>query len=628
MFTHRFQSSRRDARGFTLVELMVAVALVLVLIIGINEVFRVTSDTIGVGQSLSSALRDQRAVRTTFESDFGNVAQDAPALVIRNQAVAAFRSRDEQLGNVDPANPLRVDLNADGNATGPGEQISPATPGDRVRRVDSVTFFVRKPLRRQTGNLDPSSGLPTDLLGTSTTAEAMVTYGHLRLPNNRAIPSYYDPGQADLDNPGGNRNDNNKFASQFVLGRQQMLLVPYIPMANDDETAWRPVQASSPGPLNLSPLSMATRSLANNNGNVASPAIVSVGNVPALGRQARPFDSLVDVATSEPSSTSDDLYVRTPLTLTSFAQRLAQYERDVAATGGAFGSTYAATANSGLWFLPAASNTYTTALARETLVFRAQANPFGTRSYSGTNNTLSTTLAQTSPIFLSRCTSFIVEFAGDFISQDNRQIVGVANNPSFGAGYDGVPDGEIDYVVYKGTRRIRWYGLPRYTNSGDVDAIATGSGYVGPRVRGRPGPGFPSGSAPNGNSFTSLNTNQIPDVVPLSDVLTAIANSASRTTAPFEKVIMTNRTEQGPGEYFYDLDGRNNGVVTSANFLPPQTNYADTITNAFTLQRANYITAFTGGRGPKLLRITLTLEDPTSRSNTAQTYEYIFTLPN
>ena len=623
MFTHRFQSSRRDARGFTLVELMVAVALVLVLIIGINEVFRVTSDTIGVGQSLSSALRDQRAVRTTFESDFGNVAQDAPALVIRNQAVAAFRSRDEQLGNVDPANPLRVDLNADGNATGPGEQISPATPGDRVRRIDSVTFFVRKPLRRQTGNLDPSSGLPTDLLGTSTTAEAMVTYGHLRLPNNRAIPSYYDPGQADLDNPGGDRNDNNKFASQFVLGRQQMLLVPYVPENNTAETTWRPTAVSAiNSPLNLSPLSMATVGLRNNG------AFPNLGNVPALGRQARPFDSLVDVATSEPSSTSDDLYVRTPLTLTSFAQRLAQYERDVAATGGAFGSTYAGTANSGLWFLPAASNTYTTALARETLVFRAQANPFGTRSYNGTNNTLSTTLAQTSPIFLSRCTSFIVEFAGDFISQDNRQIVGVANNPSFGAGYDGVPDGEIDYVVYKGTRRIRWYGLPRYTNSGDVDAIATGSGYVGPRVRGRPGPGFPSGSAPNGNSFTSLNTNQIPDVVPLSDVLTAIANSASRTTAPFEKVIMTNRTEQGPGEYFYDLDGRNNGVVASANFLPPQTNYADTITNAFTLQRANYITAFTGGRGPKLLRITLTLEDPTSRSNTAQTYEYIFTLPN
>ncbi|MFN4243823.1 MAG: type II secretion system protein J [Tepidisphaerales bacterium] len=616
-------------RGFTLVELMVAVALVLLIIVGVNEVFRLTSDTVGAGQSLSGALRDQRATRTTLEEDFAHIAPDAPALIIRNQAVAAFRSRDEQLGSVNPNNPLLIDLNGDGLANGPGEVVSPATPGQRVRRVDSITFFVRRPLSRQTGNLD-SGGVPTDLLGRTLAQEAMVTYGHLRLPNNRTTgglptPSYFDPAQPDY--AADNRNDNNRYATQFVLGRQQLLMVPFVSLPG--ETAWRPQpRRTATDPLNLTPLSMATLRLRNQ---------TATGTQDVVGVNI--WESRVDLAAGDLTDNSTvELWGRTPLTLASFAQRLAEYERDVLASGGPGNGRYSNPLNLGLWFLPVSSDSYGDVpgprRARESLVYRVNANPFGPRDFLGpANNQLATTLAQSAPVFLPRCTNFIVEFAGDFITQDSRQIVNGFPNDNYGVAYAAVPDGEIDYVVHKGARRIRWYGLPRYTNSGDVDATSAGFGdYIGPRVAGTTTAtvSYTAANSPTGQAFTVRNTNLLPDVVPLSDVLAAIANSTVRTgnVAPFERVIMTDQTVQPPGQFFYDLEQSNNPVRVN-RFLPPQPNYADTTVtgaNAFTLQRANYVVAWRGG-GPRLVRLTVVLEDAASQAASPQTFEYVFTLP-
>lgn len=625
----RTEISRRRPSGFTLVELMVAVALVLLIIVGVNEVFRLTSDTVGAGQSLSGALRDQRATRTTLEEDFAHVAPDGPALIIRNQAVAAFRSRDEQLGSVDPNNPLLVDLNGDGLANGPGEIVSPATPGSRVRRVDSITFFVRRPLTRQTGNLN-ASGVPVDLLGTTLAQEAMVTYGHLRLPNNRTAgglptPAYFEPAQPDY--APDNRNDNNRYATQFVLGRQQVLMVPFL--TQPGETAWRPQpRRTASDPLNLSPLSMASSRLRNQ---------TPTGTQDLVGVSL--WESRVDLAAGDPTDNSSaDLWGRTPLTLASFAQRLAEYERDVLASGGAGLSRYSSPLNLGLWFLPVSSDSYGDVpgprRARESLVYRVNANPFGPRDFLGAgNNQLATTLAQSAPVFLPRCTNFIVEFAGDFIAQDSRQFVGGFPNDNFGVAYAARPDGEIDYIVHKGTRRIRWYGLPRSVNSGDVDATSTGFGdYLGPRVAGTTTStvSYTAANSPTGSALTVRNTNLMPDVVPLSDVLAAIANSTSRAgnVAPFERVVMTDQTVQPPGQFFYDL-AQSSDAVRVSRFLPPQPNYADTTaggSNAFTLQRANYVVAWRGG-GPRLVRITIVLEDAASQAAAPQTFEYIFTLP-
>ena len=50
-------------RAFTLIEVMISIALVLILVLGINQVFKLTSDTVGAGQALASKARDYRAGR-------------------------------------------------------------------------------------------------------------------------------------------------------------------------------------------------------------------------------------------------------------------------------------------------------------------------------------------------------------------------------------------------------------------------------------------------------------------------------------------------------------------------------------------------------------------------------------
>jgi prepilin-type N-terminal cleavage/methylation domain-containing protein len=56
-------AARRQQPGFTLVEVMISVALVLILIIGINQAFKMVTDTVGAGQTLSAIVRDNRAIQ-------------------------------------------------------------------------------------------------------------------------------------------------------------------------------------------------------------------------------------------------------------------------------------------------------------------------------------------------------------------------------------------------------------------------------------------------------------------------------------------------------------------------------------------------------------------------------------
>ena len=60
---------RATPTAFTLIELMVSIAIVLILVLGIHQVFKLTSDTVGAGQGLGSKARDFRAVQSTFYND-------------------------------------------------------------------------------------------------------------------------------------------------------------------------------------------------------------------------------------------------------------------------------------------------------------------------------------------------------------------------------------------------------------------------------------------------------------------------------------------------------------------------------------------------------------------------------
>ena len=50
-------------RTFTLIEVMLSLFIVLLLLLGINTVFRVVSDSIKAGNALSEATRNARAVQ-------------------------------------------------------------------------------------------------------------------------------------------------------------------------------------------------------------------------------------------------------------------------------------------------------------------------------------------------------------------------------------------------------------------------------------------------------------------------------------------------------------------------------------------------------------------------------------
>lgn len=632
-------SSPSSQRGFTLVELMISVALVLVLILGINEVFRLTSDTIGAGQALSNSLRDQRAARTVLEDDFANAAPDSPVFIITNQAVSAFRDRADEQSALDPADPTRIDRNRDNAYTAGTDDVSPANPGQRVHRIDTVTFFTRKPVRRQGGNYLQNTATGDlegfDLVGSTASAEAFVSYGHLRLPDNAAT-EWFDPAQPDLVVGGiTRRNDNNRYAVQFMLGRRATVLSPFV---GGGESVWQAAIASG-APLNLSPLSMATGTRASTTGvDVTGGRLVvassaggtTVANTRAGSSPGQPWsnprvwDGRVDLAQTS---------------ISDFARILGDYTRDVTFSG----TSYNTQLNSGRWFLPASPMNFggsdhqyqretrpNQTTAPQTLVYRTEADPYGSRTFSASNNRLVDTLGRTSSVFLPRCTQFIVEYAGDFITQDNRVLIGAAANSDYGRATAVAPDGEIDYVVHNGQRRIRWYGMPRYTNSGDATASGT---YTGPVVR---------GTAPTSAGVT--NTNLIPDVVPLSDVIYAIngstGNRATTDLAPHERVVMTSSTvtdtanNASAGRAFHAVNsllapGVTNDPVDPDTFLRPSANYASTdpaTTNRLTFPSANYVAAWQGG-GPRMIRITLALEDPNRPNDAPQTYEYVFTLP-
>jgi hypothetical protein len=198
---------------------------------------------------------------------------------------------------------------------------------------------------------------------------------------------------------------------------------------------------------------------------------------------------------------------------------------------------------------------------------RFKCNPYIPKPMTADN------MAQTTPYCLGGCSQFVVEYAGDYLKQDN--------NPSdinYGLGSTGGPptagsDGQIDYVVLNRNtpqqrKQILWYGLPRNT----------------------------SGNATI-NRFNG-------DVVPLGVWLSA----SGAPPQTFEKAPYPTMT--------FD----SNGNLTNMTAGQP------------------YICAWGPGNGnaspqipadvaPKLIRITLTIDDPTGRLPDGQTYQYVFAVP-
>jgi hypothetical protein len=207
---------------------------------------------------------------------------------------------------------------------------------------------------------------------------------------------------------------------------------------------------------------------------------------------------------------------------------------------------------------------------------RFQCNPFVAKPMQSVN------MAQASPYLLGGCSQFIVEYAGDYLRQvndptsanygnfDQSNPAAPTDTTQNNSKYAVVPDGQIDYqiitdpVTLLKRKQIIWYGLPRNTsNTQNVD-VTEG------------------------------------DVAPLWWWIENMINTSTPPANPYG---------------FEDPGTGHNTLFSNASLT--------------SMKAGSYYTCAWGPNDPKpkLIRITLTISDPTGRLPDGQTYQYVFPVP-
>lgn len=222
---HNIDLRRRARRnGFTLIEVMISVALVLLLMYGVSQVFKLTGDAVGANQAVSKIIRDHRAAAATLAEDFRNCAADSPLFLISSRIgytgnaanfANGFRNAEEQRNNRND-DPTYLD----GSATAtPFLQLGAS---DRVPRLDRLGFFARGLYRRQT---TPDTQGPL-----ATSGEAYIWVGHLKVQKNPpALPPEVE----------------TQFGADRILGRMAILLKDRSAMSNAEISAQNPFVSDS-----------------------------------------------------------------------------------------------------------------------------------------------------------------------------------------------------------------------------------------------------------------------------------------------------------------------------------------------------------------------------------------------
>jgi len=493
--------------AFTLVEVMISIAIALVLILGISQIFSLAQQATGAGMAVLSATEQTRGAQQRFLEDFRYMdnGTDSPGLVITSYSDAAVRNRADYIGNTaGTATPMQMNNLVTG--TGSVTAGTAITTNSRIHRVDRAVFWARNLFYRQTSD-------PPNLTSTTSSDEAMIWLGHVDLPYNTTIANwtdtavdsgnYYPPGVTPVTT-----NQNNFFASDWILGREVMLLIPTPPDIN-----YYPGVPTTPVPTSatVSPLSL------------LAPAKSVTGTAVKLNA------SRYDLAATS---------------ISALRQFLA---------------TRGTTASAGGYWWEELSGVKMTAAGSPTIKtdVRYWANPFLKKPGStGDANWMSAAAAQTYPVFARGCTQFIVEFAGNFLTQDDNPT-----DTAYGNVLAGKPDptGKIDFVIDPATkaRHIRWYGFPRDLNGdGVIDAVH--------------------------------------DVAP-------VATSNGGTPLLFERAVPANYT------------------LTASGTTPPTSQAYQCAwgpdTDAYGIPR------------PRMIRITMALDDPGGHLNTEQVYQYVYDLP-
>lgn len=559
----------RSSSAFTIVELMISIAMVVILMVGIHQVFKMTSDTVGMGQQLGDFARANRSVQGVFSADFERMMKNAPLFYIRSGVAStptswgaftteAERSSDRDAGT-NPDAPLTQDFNSngtEGDANVIGEITSLAQYNSRNHRVDVIGFPANGLFRRHTAN-DGSYSSNT------TSQDAFIFYGHVNLPTfTGGTPPvvYFQPG----DPAAG--NVNNSLASQWILGRVALLM----------------------------------RDLTGGEAHIAR-------NFPARPLSPLRWDSL---SSDTPTRfLQDSRYDLVNASLEQVRQDVADIRANVGATNFEWPRS--------TWWQPLV---YTLTVAANpgppgdgTIpltdpVSRFNCNPRIAKPIT------SESMAKAMPVLLNNCSQFAVEYAGDFLTQNNNQYVynnatppTLVYNPDWGTVTALEPDGVIDYVVdhskvtntdYNVAARTRWYGLPRDTNDdGIISGFANNPSYQRARYD-------------TSVQYTNFSSgNELVDVVPLRDVVATIRDPSN-----------------GNGQLYPNFFGA--AFERELPFYAPGGEYMSGLANApANVKNAFRYTCVWVNSSPKMIRIALKLEDPAGRLPEGQWYEYVVGAP-
>lgn len=156
----RPRSTHVCRRAFTLTELMVAVLILIVVIVGTSKIFGTASKVTGLGQAGADVLQAAAAIERQLRADIQRLSREG-FFAIRCVGV-------------------RNDVNV--SAIPPGPLLNPALPPDHVIRADQLVFFTQGLQSIQT----MVSGAGVNHRGQSTVAR--VYYGHaFQAPNAPAV---------------------------------------------------------------------------------------------------------------------------------------------------------------------------------------------------------------------------------------------------------------------------------------------------------------------------------------------------------------------------------------------------------------------------------------------------------
>lgn len=138
-------------RGFTLLEMLVVVALVALLSVGIASIFNTVGETITRGRRVSELNRSAAQLERVMRADFDRMTREG-FLVIRNE----YANGGQPVSLFDPT-------------------IHDGEPNRRARRIDEITFFEIN----ETGHFSSArQPMHPDLVASSN--EAMIYYGHAK----------------------------------------------------------------------------------------------------------------------------------------------------------------------------------------------------------------------------------------------------------------------------------------------------------------------------------------------------------------------------------------------------------------------------------------------------------------